>query len=98
MVGQGSGCVATRVSVTHMVLLAAEMGWCCVGEETPPARVLRWLLSPGMGMLGPRGQDGPAPGSQLLRSRWHAWTSPPVGCHCVEATGPRACGQQEASS
>lgn len=51
------------------VLLAAEIGWCCAGEEAPPAQALRWLLSPGVGVLGPRGQDGPAPGSQLLRKQ-----------------------------
>ena len=56
-----------RVSVTRDAVAAAETGWCCADEEAPPAQALRELLSPGVGMLGPGGQGGPAPGSCLLR-------------------------------
>ena len=65
--GQGSARVAVRVRVTRDAVAAAETGWCCADEEAPPAQALRELLSPGVGMLGPGGQGGPAPGSCLLR-------------------------------
>lgn len=37
-------------------------------------------------------------GAGSFGGRWSAWLSSPSGlCHCTEATGPRAWGQQEAS-
>ena len=41
---------------------------------------------------------GPLLGAASYGGRWRAWTSSLSGlCHCMEATGPRAWGQQEAS-